>query len=83
MSAVEFYPTLLQVAKKKNTLSTAYVKETASAEPPTDDAPPKLTSLCLAAKMRHHNGPLWNFRARGRHATAYPERICAALLNRA
>jgi hypothetical protein len=33
MSAVEFYPTLLQVAKKKNTLSTAYVKETASAEP--------------------------------------------------
>ena len=30
---VQFYPTLLQVAKKKNTLSPAYVKETASAEP--------------------------------------------------
>ena len=29
---VQFYPTLLQVAKKKNTLSPAYVKETASAE---------------------------------------------------
>lgn len=30
---VQFYPTLLEVAKKKNTLSPAYVKETASAEP--------------------------------------------------
>ena len=29
---VQFYPTLLQVAKKKNTLSPAYVKEAASAE---------------------------------------------------
>jgi hypothetical protein len=30
---VQFYPTLLQVARRKNTLSPAYVKETASAEP--------------------------------------------------
>lgn len=30
---VQFCPTLLEVAKKKNTLSPAYVKETASAEP--------------------------------------------------
>ena len=29
---VQFYPTLLQVAKKKNTLSPAYVKESASAD---------------------------------------------------
>ena len=29
---VQFYPTLLQVAKKKNTLSPAYVKEAANAE---------------------------------------------------
>lgn len=29
---VQFYPTLLQIAKKKNTLSPAYVKEAASAE---------------------------------------------------
>ncbi|MGB9106445.1 MAG: hypothetical protein WCC59_16945 [Terriglobales bacterium] len=29
---VQFYPTLLQVAKKKNTLSPAYGEETASAE---------------------------------------------------
>ena len=29
---VQFYPTLLQVAKKKNTLSPAYLKEVASAE---------------------------------------------------
>jgi hypothetical protein len=31
---VQFYPTLLQIAKKKNTLSPAFVKEEASAEKP-------------------------------------------------
>jgi len=31
---VQFYPTLLQVAKKRNTLSPAYVKEAAAAEKP-------------------------------------------------
>jgi hypothetical protein len=29
---VQFYPTLLEVAKKKNTLNPAYVKEAAATE---------------------------------------------------